>query len=137
MKANNPKQISPDPDVRLILNSIDRLTLLAQSKMESVPGSTDQNSSYTASPEQLRLQWTFPKIGLVELIYSLKELRVFNNGDADLKTITACFEYMFNVDLGNITSSFQGILQRKKGVTNITDKLRDIFLKKVDSSLEG
>ena len=91
----------------------------------------------TPFPENLRLTWTYSKIGLVELIYALRELRVFNNGEAELKAITACFEYMFSFDLGNISSAFQEILERKKSYTNITDKLRDVFLKKVDSSGRG
>ena len=88
-------------------------------------------------PENFRLTWTYSKIGLVELIYALRELRVFNNGEAELKAITRCFEYMFSFDLGNISSAFQEILERKKSYTNITDKLRDVFLKKVESSGRG
>ncbi|HEV8506549.1 MAG TPA: RteC domain-containing protein [Chitinophagaceae bacterium] len=88
-------------------------------------------------PENLRLTWTRSKIDLVELIYALRELRVFSNGEAELKAITACFEYMFSFELGNISSAFQEILERKKSYTNITDKMRDVFLKKVESSGRG
>jgi hypothetical protein len=88
-------------------------------------------------PENLRITWTYSKIGLVELIYALRELSVFNHGKAELKAITNCFEYMFSIDLGNISSSFQEILERKKSYTNITDKLRNVFLKKVESSGRG
>jgi RteC protein len=88
-------------------------------------------------PENLRLIWTRSKIDLVELIYALRELGAFNHGKAELKAITRCFEYMFSFELGNISSSFQEILERKKSYTNITDKLRDVFLKKVENSGRG
>ena len=88
-------------------------------------------------PGEIKLEWTDSKAGLIELIYSLKEQGAFNNGKANLKTITRYFENIFSVRLGNSSSAFQEILERKKSYTNITDKLRDVFLKKVESSGRG
>jgi RteC protein len=138
MKNNNLKTPTPAQPLELILTGISRLTILANTKMEPdmLSNHPGENSSITA-PDNLKLKWTYSKVGLAELIYALKELGVFNNGKAELKSITACFEYMFSIDLGNITSTFQEILQRKKGFTNITDRLREGFVKKIDSSLEG
>ncbi len=82
-----------------------------------------------------KLQWTYSKNGLTELSYSLWKLGVFNNGKAELKAITRCFEYTFNVDLGNVTSTYQEFLQRKKGYTTIIDKLKEALLRKINESL--
>jgi RteC protein len=87
------------------------------------------------NPGTERLQWTYSKNGLTELSYSLWKLGVFNHGKAELKAITRCFEYTFNVDLGNVTSTYQEMLQRKKGYTNFIDKLREVFIKKINDSL--
>ena len=83
------------------------------------------------------MQWTYSKIDLTLLTYALKDLGVFNEGKADLKTIIRCFEYMFDIDLGNYSSSFQDVLERKKGFTNITDKLREALRKRIDNSLNN
>ena len=136
MKPRNQKPVSPDRQVEMILTSINRLTVLAQARLD--PGKDPQTGPdpyfSTPSVEPIRLQWTYPKVGLIELIYALKELGVFNHGKADLKTITKCFEYMFCIDLGNVSSSFQEIRERKKGFATIIDKLRSIFIKKIGES---
>jgi hypothetical protein len=137
MRNENGKTKSSDGQIGLILTTIERLSCVAHAKLNpgSAENQTENNAATSPLPDSTRLKWTYSKVGLVELIYSLRELGAFNDGKADLKTIKECFEYMFNVDLGNITSSFQEILERKKGYTNITDKLREMFLKKIDNSL--
>ncbi len=162
MKTNNPKTTPPDPRVDQFLTAVGRLSLVHLIKMDpamvrdisSQAGLPNAQSSGQDNPidplypvpaislaapfpENLRLTWTHSKIGLVELIYALKELGVFNHGKAELKAITHSFEYMFSFELGNISSAFQEILERKKSYSNITDKLRDVFLKKVENSGRG
>jgi|SRR5450432_247262 len=140
MYSSPDRHSTPDRHFEMIISTIERLASLAHAKIH--PGARGEQTETKQNlpspiPEECRLQWTYSKIGLVELIYSLKELGAFNNGKADLKSITQCFEYMFSIDLGNVSSSFQEILERKKGYTNITDKLREMFLKKIDSSLNS
>ena len=139
MKSKSIKTFSPDWQFASLLSAIDRLTILAYAIL--VPDAVDTipatiNAEALPEPDVVGLKWTYSKIGLTELIYALKELGVFNNGKAELKSIAQSFEHMFSIDLGNISSSFQEILERKKGYTNITDKLREVFLKKIDSSLQ-
>ena len=139
MKSNSLKTFSPDLRFESLLTAIDRLTILAYAIL--IPDAVNNlpainNAEAAPGPDDISLKWTFSKIGLIELIYALRELGVFNNGKAELKSIVQCFEQMFSIDLGNISSSFQEILERKKGYTNITDKLREVFLKKIDSSLQ-
>jgi hypothetical protein len=140
MKSKSLKTFSPDWQLKSILAAIDRLTILAYAIL--IPDTVTSlpaigNAEASPEPDEISLKWTYSKIGLTELIYALKELGVFNNGKADLKSIAQCFEHMFSIDLGNISSAFQEILERKKGYTNITDRLREVFLKKIDSSLQG
>jgi RteC protein len=78
------------------------------------------------------LVWTASKTDLVELIYSLKEAGSFNDGEADVKQIAEYFEYAFSIDLGNISSTFQKMLSRKKGQLTYIDKLRTHLNQKID-----
>src|SRR5450432_3553199 len=115
MKHTSLKTFTPDQRLELILTALDRLTLMVYTNLEhrAIYDLPDNNLPSNASgADENGLQWTYSKIGLVELIYSLKELGAFNHGKAELKSITACFESMFAVDLGNISSSFQEILER-------------------------
>ncbi len=60
-----------------------------------------------------RLEWTFSKVALTELIYALKAAGVFNHGNADLKTIARHFEKVFGVDLGNYYKNISGNHKQK------------------------
>ena len=84
------------------------------------------------SSDMIKLIWTDPKMGLIELVYSLQEQGSFNNGKADIKTITRYFEKVFSVQLSNTSKSFQDILSRKKGYTTYLDKLRDKIVGRID-----
>jgi hypothetical protein len=90
------------------------------------------NESENPRTNPNKLEWTDTKVGLIELIYSLKEQGAFNNGKADLKTIVQYFERIFSIHLGNSSSAFQEILSRKTGSTNYIDKLRDKLRQRID-----
>jgi RteC protein len=78
------------------------------------------------------LKWTDPKIGIIELIYALREKGAFNNGKADLIQIKECFEKIFSISLGNIYRYFQDILTRKTGYTPYLDQLKERLRWKID-----
>lgn len=61
-----------------------------------------------------KLQWTGPKVSLIELIYSLQTAGVIINGAADIKHLTDFFERAFQIDLGNVYNVFQEMRIRKK-----------------------
>ena len=65
----------------------------------------ETNKQWSEDPkglqDQPQLTWTDSKLGLVELIYCLKEQGAFNGGQADIKTITHFFEKVFAVQLGS------------------------------------
>ena len=78
-------------------------------------------------PEQREpnaLQWTGPKISLIELMYALQESGVFNKSATDVKMIATYFEKVFNVDLGNYYRTLQDIRGRKNRKTAFLDELK-------------
>lgn len=90
----------------------------------------------TEMPLELPLKWTFNKTDLIELIYALIALGVFNNGEADIKTVVTFFQIAFHIDLGSYYHKYQDIARRKKERTSFLDKLKLALLKKIDDKLE-
>lgn len=87
--------------------------------------------SFTNVP---RVQWTDPKINLVELIYAVKPSVEY--GKVTLKKITECFEYIFQIRLGNIYDMLNEISLRKLNRARYINKLMENFnqvLDKMDS----
>lgn len=76
------------------------------------------------------LSWTGSKSALVELIYALHGVDVFNEGKADLKQIASAFESLFNISLGNYYRIFQEIQLRKNGRSNFLDSLKEKFIQR-------
>ncbi len=76
------------------------------------------------------LKWTDTYTALVELIYGVQNLSV-NSGKGKLEEIAACFEFIFQVKLGNISEKFGDIYIRKHKKLYI-DRLRENLLKKLD-----
>ena len=56
--------------------------------------------------------WTSDKIDLVELIYAIK--MSVNKGNMSVKTLQECFEYIFQIKLGNLENKFKE-LDKKYG----------------------
>lgn len=80
------------------------------------------------SSDRPGLEWTSPKIALIETIYALYAGGVFNYGKADLKQIVGVFERTFSVDLGNYARAFSEIKIRKSGQANFLEYLRERLL---------
>lgn len=82
------------------------------------------NRITSPQPEINILQWTGPKISLIELIYALHASGVFNKSVTDVKMIATYFEKVFNVELGNYYRTLQDMRGRKNGKTVFLDELR-------------
>jgi len=78
------------------------------------------------------LSWSGSKVALAELLYALYASGVFNNTQADIKTISAYFCGMFNVKIGNIYKVFEEIRLRKKNRTAFLDSLRHNLIQRMD-----
>lgn len=85
---------------------------------------------------QLPLTWTFNKTDLVELIYALVALGVFNNGNIEIKSVVSFFQTVFQVDLGSYYHKYTDITKRKKERTPFLDKLKLALLRRIDEKLE-
>jgi hypothetical protein len=95
----------------------------------------EQGKSSIIKSGKLILNWTGKQIDLIELGYGLFETGSFNNGNASRKDIFDYFEEVFDVDLGNTSSLFQDIVQRKTGSTTFLDIMRKKLLQRIDEFL--
>ncbi len=71
------------------------------------------NDNVYAQYKGNKLVWTASKTALAELVYALYTSSAINNGNEGIKTITAGFEYLFNVKLDNIYKTYSEIKMRK------------------------
>lgn len=76
------------------------------------------------------LTWTADKNDLVALIYAIA--KSINNGNAAIKKIVRCFEYIFQINLGNIYDVLQDLNIRKEGPCSYLLELPNLLLKKID-----
>ena len=58
--------------------------------------------------------WTSEKLNLIELIVAIVKTQSVNNGNVTQKAIQECFEYVFQVNLGNISNRFAEMDIRKE-----------------------
>jgi hypothetical protein len=84
----------------------------------------------------LPLTWTFNKTDLVELIYALVALGVFNNGNTEIKSVVSFFQTVFHADLGQYYHKYTDITNRKKERTSFLDKLKLALLRRIDDKLD-
>lgn len=78
------------------------------------------------------LTWTGSKTDLIELIYALHSIEVFNNGTANLKLIASSFETLFNVSLGDYYRTFQDMRIRKRSQTPFLDQLQEKLIHRLN-----
>ena len=83
------------------------------------------SSTSTIIPVEYKLQYTGPRVGLIEIEYALTKLGVFNNGQAGIGMVNNYFEKVFFTDNGNYTSTFQDICGRKRDThTKFIDSMK-------------
>lgn len=76
------------------------------------------------------LTWTADKNDLVALIYAIA--KSINNGNAAVKKIVRCFEYIFQINLGNIYDVLQDLNIRKERPCTYLLQLPSLLLKNTD-----
>ena len=77
-------------------------------------------------------EWTDDKLNLIELIYAICKTKSVNNGKIKIKKVQECFEYIFQVKLGNISNRLNEIDIRKEN-----DNLYlDLLLKNLNHFLD-
>ncbi|SHE71734.1 RteC domain-containing protein [Dysgonomonas macrotermitis] len=79
-----------------------------------------------------KITWTGTKAELIELIYALIEVKVFNHGRASLKEVVCYFENIFNIELGANPSRTFIELYIRKIQTAFINKLQTLLLNKME-----
>lgn len=89
---------------------------------------SDQNGSKVLSP----LLWSSSKVGLIELVYALYQMRCFNGGNIELSEVIKFVEKSLDTDLGNFHKTISEIRNRKQGPTKflnlVSEHLSQHFL---------
>lgn len=89
---------------------------------------SDNISTKTLAP----LVWSASKVGLIELVYALYQMRCFNGGNVELSEVIKFVERSLDTDLGNFHKTIFEIRNRKQGPTKflhlVSDHLNQHFL---------
>ena len=72
-----------------------------------------------------RLVWSASKVGLIELIYALYNMRCFNGGNVELSEVVRFVEKSLGTDLGNFHKTIFEIRNRKQGPTKFLNLVSD------------
>ncbi|HQA75399.1 RteC domain-containing protein [Flavobacterium sp.] len=87
--------------------------VLAHKKLLKFCNKRHQNTTKTATISTTSLQWSAPKVALVELIYAIHASGTCNQGKATLKETISHFEQSFNIKLGQYARKYLEIRNRK------------------------
>jgi hypothetical protein len=74
---------------------------------------SEQPYGKTLSP----LVWSASKVGLIEMVYALYQMRCFNGGNVELSEVIKFVERSLDTDLGNFHKTIFEIRNRKQGPT--------------------
>ena len=89
---------------------------------------SDNTNTKALSP----LVWSASKVGLIELVYALYQMRCFNGGNVELSEVIKFVERSLDTDLGNFHKTIFEIRNRKQGPTKflhlVSDHLNQHFL---------
>lgn len=78
------------------------------------------------------LEWTAPKVALIELLYALHQTKCFNGGHSDLAEIFRWAENSLNINLGNYHKTLSEIRLRKTDRTKFLSLLQHNFNQYLD-----
>ena len=81
----------------------------------------ENNGNQTSS----RLVWSASKVGLIELVYALYNMRCFNGGNVELSEVVRFVEKSLGTDLGNFHKTIFEIRNRKQGPTKFLNLVID------------
>lgn len=88
---------------------------------KQIENSNDNITAKVFSP----LSWSGSKVGLIELIYALYQMRCFNGGNIELSEVIKFVEKSLDCDLGNFHKTIFEIRNRKQGPTKFLELVSD------------
>jgi len=71
------------------------------------------------------LAWSASKVGLIDLVYALYQMRCFNGGNVELSEVIRFVEKSLGTDLGNFHKTIFEIRNRKQGPTKFLNLVID------------
>lgn len=74
------------------------------------------------------LVWSASKVGLIELVYALYQMRCFNGGNVELSEVVRFVEKSLGTDLGNFHKTIFEIRNRKQGPTKFLNIVSENLL---------
>ncbi len=89
------------------------------------------NPTWEQLGNTINLRWTESKTSLVELIYALASSGALNNGNCEIRELTALFEQTFNIRLPDIYRTYLEIKIRGNP-TKFIDTLKNSLLQKIE-----
>lgn len=92
--------------------AFEALKLFLQQKLSELTNFNPKNVPYEIVNNLLI--WSESKSKLIQLVYALHILKVFNKGQVDIKEIAIYFERVFHIELGDIYGAFMKMKKRKK-----------------------
>lgn len=111
---------------KIIANDEIQSFLNANLKSLKQPTSTDK-----------KLKWSASKAALVELLYALDTVGVFNEGKSSLNETAAALQSFFNIELGQFNRTYLEIRNRKAiEKTHFLDTLKKNLIKRIESADE-
>lgn len=131
-----------DPDFSTSLDYLvakikanDRLEAYYKAELESL--SRKGSSPFGLLPTSMienQLSWSDSKTALVELIYALCASGSLNQGQCEIRVLTACFEQIFNVRLTDTYRTYTEIKVRSTP-TKYIDHLKTALLRRMEEEL--
>lgn len=91
---------------RIIANDLLEKYILFE--IENIGTNKEKNCDCTS-----KLEWSSPKVNLIELIYALHQAKCFNNGNIELNEIIRHSEKFLNIDLSSFYKTLGEIKGRK------------------------
>ncbi|TXF78853.1 RteC domain-containing protein [Chryseobacterium sp.] len=88
---------------------------------KQLEGLSENANGKTLSP----LVWSASKVGLIELVYGLYQMRCFNGGNIELSEVVKFVEKSLDTDLGNFHKTIFEIRNRKQGPTKFLHLVSD------------
>ncbi|WHF51459.1 RteC domain-containing protein [Chryseobacterium gotjawalense] len=86
---------------------------------------------YSILTPKTKLVWSDNKTALIEIIYALHYKGSFNNGNADIKEISAYFEAIFSIELGDVYRTYLEIKNRSARTKFLTG-LEELLNRKME-----
>lgn len=118
---NEFQKVSPSI-VKKILKILKTELEIVEIKMR-IAHSLDDIGETSREGEVPKMKWTDAKTDLVELIYGIRNS--IDGGKVTLKKIVTCFEYMFQIKIGNVYDIINEISLRKQDRVRYINRLAE------------